>query len=90
MATTARAKAPLTNDLRTLKTYRRRGIVHVCLSPDCAGLPKGETALLEDARIRVMPLIDTRVGEPRGAIVELPDGALQVWPMIDRKTLARI
>lgn len=80
----------VSNDVRTLKTYRRRQIVHVCLGKFCAGLPKAEAGILEDARVKVAALLDTRTQVPLGALVELADGTAVVWPLLDRKTLRPI
>lgn len=74
-----------------LKTYRRRQIVHVCMRKHCAGLPRTLTEIREDARLRVVALLDTRLRMPVGVLVELPEGAgHEVWPLLDRKTLVEV
>lgn len=78
------------NETLNLKTYKRKGMLHVCLGAYCAGIALSESGFQKEqvgVKINVLPILDAKTAEPRGATVELPGGRRQEWKILDRKTL---
>lgn len=78
------------NEILSLKTYKRLGMLHVCLGEHCAGIGLTESGFTKEQvgmRVQVLPIIGSKTKEPIGAEVTLPSGKKQAWKLLDRRKL---